>query len=62
MLPACRIGALPAAASAFLPATASGNLLLPPLILSNGVEPVEADLTAAAVDLQASRFRLNQAD
>jgi hypothetical protein len=32
------------------------------LVLSNGLEPVEADLTAAAVDHQASRFRLNQAD
>ncbi len=57
-LPVGRIGALPAAASAFLTATATGILLfLLWDVLSAGVEPVEAALTAAAVDHSGSWSR-----
>ena len=50
-LPVGRIGALPAGASAFLTATATGILLfLFWDVLSAGIEPVEAALTAAALD------------
>ena len=57
-LPVGRIGALPAAASAFLAATATGILLfLLWDVLSAGVEPVETALTAAAVDHTGSWSR-----
>jgi len=57
-LPVGRIGTLPAAASAFLTATATGILLfLLWDVLSAGVEPVEAALTAAAVDHSGSWSR-----
>jgi len=57
-LPVGRIGTLPAAASAFLTATATGILLfLLWDVLSAGVEPVEAALTAAAVDHTGSWSR-----
>jgi zinc transporter, ZIP family len=50
-LPVGRMGRLPVAASAFLAATATGILLfLLWDVLTAGVEPVEAALTAAALD------------
>jgi zinc transporter, ZIP family len=50
-LPVGRMGRLPLAASAFLAATATGILLfLLWDVLTAGVEPVEAALTAAALD------------
>jgi ZIP family zinc transporter len=57
-LPVGRIGALPAATSAFLTATATGILLfLFWDVLAAGIEPVEAALTDAAVDRSGSWSR-----
>ena len=57
-LPVGRIGALPAGASAFLTATATGILLfLLWDVLAAGVEPVESALTAAALDHTGSWAR-----